>query len=1518
MKRLIIRITGAILILSFIIPSSIIAHQLQINFRHLKVQDGLSQSWVRSICQDKQGFLWFSTNDGLNKYDGYSFTVYKHNPKNKKSILSNSIGSLYVDKFGNLWINTSNGLNRYDPVNDQFIHRAQWPTGGIFVPAEFEDNAIYIADKFYLYHPQSDSFDTISYAGIENPGLSEDNTITSILKDKNGNIWIGTFNELILLDSINHATIHFRNDKNDKHSISDNFVRSLCMDSKGRIWVGTTKKGLDLLKYEKDHPEKSQFIHYEHDINNENSITNGAILALREDNRGHLWIGAENGGVDILDLAQFEEGNPVFYHYKHDSHKPLSISHNSIQSIYKDRDGSIWIGTYGDGVNIYNTLFDKFMHYKNEPNNINSINDNSVKAFFDEDDYLWIGTQGGLSRFDKKKKTFKHFVYDPLDNRSLGANAVLDIYKDSRGNLWIATWAGGLNLYDPKTGTFTRFQHDENDPNSLETNNIWDIAEDHEGNLWISVVGGGLHLLNRNSGNFKKFMNRSDDEYSISDNNSRVVFVTSHDEIWIGTDAALDLFDRKNGTFTHFTYDSSDNKSISHNRTRVLFEDSNNNLWAGTQRGLNVFNREDSSFSCYLEENGLPNDYIQGILEDNSGNLWISTDKGISKFIKGIERPENPIFKNYDVNDGLQGNEFKSRSCYKGKDGTMYFGGHNGFNVFHPDSIMDNPIIPSVVFTDFQLFNKSVTIGGENSPLLSHITKTDRITLSYKQSVFSFSFAALNYIRPEKNQYAFKMEGFDKEWNYVGNKRDVTYTNLDPGTYIFRVRGSNNDGVWNEEGASIEIIITPPFWATWWFRGLIIFVLIITIIAIIRFRTHKIQLTNKRLEQSVKERTHELEDKKNLLQTVIDLVPDSIYVKDLDNKFILNNHAHLSSLRLEKQEDILNKTDFDFFTDTYVQEHHKDDQTVINSGTSIINKEEKIQDPISNDDLWILTSKVPMRNTNGDIKGIVGISRDITGRKKFEEELKQAKLDAERASKSKSEFLANMSHEIRTPMNGVIGMTELAMGIAKDKKQKEYLMVSKQSAESLLDLLNDILDYSKIEAGKLELEDIDFNLRNVVEYACTAMVIHAHDKGLELICDIKPDIPVALYGDSGRLRQIIINLIGNAIKFTHQGEIVIRAELESISKEKDDDTIGVHFSIADTGIGISEEKYNKIFESFSQADNSTTRKYGGTGLGLSISQKLTSLMGGKIWVESEVNKGSTFHFTARFKPGKLIDDDIQDYKIDFKGSRVLIVDDNNTNCIIMENMMKAWGFETTVANNGEKALNELYKYTVEDNLFDLILLDYQMPEMDGFELAEKIRANKKWKGIQLVMMSSISENGIQERSKRIEINCYLNKPVRQLDLYSILVSTLGKPKAHKVKEMKEQTTIEAMPSLNILLAEDNIINQKVATNLLKRWGHEVTVANDGVEAIELSNKHDFDLIFMDIQMPNMDGIEATERIRNAGNSKSGIPIVAMTAHAMIGDRDRFLDAGMDDYISKPIEIKELLRVVKKYGAEKVN
>jgi PAS domain S-box-containing protein len=658
-----------------------------------------------------------------------------------------------------------------------------------------------------------------------------------------------------------------------------------------------------------------------------------------------------------------------------------------------------------------------------------------------------------------------------------------------------------------------------------------------------------------------------------------------------------------------------------------------------------------------------------------------------------------------------------------------------------------------------------------------------------------------------------------------------------------------------------------------------------------------------------------LEWERHLLNVLFDNLPDHIYIKDTESRFLRIGLSHARSFGLKDSSEAVGKTDFDFFTAEHARSAYEAEQDIIRTGKPLVGLEEK-ETWTDGHETWVSTTKMPLCDFEGRTIGTIGISRDITERKRAEAELVRATESAKVANRAKSEFLANMSHEIRTPLNGVLGMTDLALDTELTAEQKEYLDTVKLSADSLLTVVNDILDFSKIEAGKIDLEAVDFNLRNCVEVTLKTLALRSDQKGLELLCEIAPEVPEIVLGDSTRLRQIIINLVGNSIKFTNEGEIALKISMSA----EDGETPMVHFVVSDTGIGISPEKQKLIFEPFSQADSSTTRKYGGTGLGLTISSRLVECMGGKIWVESEVGRGTQFHFTVilRSSEGKVQVGTTAPPEI-LRGAKVLIVDDNHTNRRILEGMLKRWEMKIATVEGGEQALKELSSALDANQPYRLVLTDVHMPKMDGFTLIERIRQRPEFATATIMMLTSAGHRGDAERCRELGVAAYLLKPIRESELCGAIALVMG---AHEqqgavplITRYSLQDARDPTNVLRILVAEDNPVNQRLIVRLLEKRGHRVVLAATGRQTLEALEKENFDLVLMDVQMPEMDGLEATTiiRTREIGSDKHQM-VVALTAHAMKGDQERFLAAGMDGYLAKPIRPQELDELLDNYVA----
>jgi ligand-binding sensor domain-containing protein/signal transduction histidine kinase len=823
--------------------------QQNIKFDHLDINSGLSQNHIMCILQDNRGFMWFGTRDGLNKYDGYTFTIYKSDKADSTSISNNFIAGIVEDSKGVIWVATrGGGLNRYDKEKDRFTRYKHDPKNNNTLSSDLvtglskdsRDNLwVCTEEGLNYFEPAKNSFHHFAQKNklVENAQC--------VLEDDNKNIWVGTYSGgLHMMDKKSGTFTSFVHDPKNKQSIAANNIVSLFEDSKQRLWIGTRGGGLDLLDR-----NTGKFRHFRHDANNPNSIPANVVAALGEDRDGNIWIGTENGGLSIYDPVK-----GLFYLYQNDLIDNKSISHNSIYSIYTDAYGSMWVGTFAGGVNIFNKDASRFAHYKHT-SSVNSLSNNNVLSMMESSTgKIWIGTDGGgLNLFDPGTRNFRHFRHQKNNPNSICGDYVLSVCEDSKGNLWIGTWADGITVFDPRKNTYRHFKHDPSVPSSLSNNNVWVIFEDREKNIWIGTYNGGLNLYDPVTGSFTRFDGGSGNMgskqiHSITDD--------SKGNLWISTDGGgLLQFNKQTRVFTTYLH-KDDSNSLSDNRVTYVYEDNKNNLWINTMVGLNYFDTKTKRFTNYYTSDGLPNNVIFGLLEDK-GKLWLSTNRGLSCFDPGTGK-----FRNFGTQDGLQSYEFKMRAFCKSRSGMFYFGGINGFNEFLPASIVDNPFDPPMILTDFQVLNKKVSIGKnvtEPYALEKHISETREITLPYSSSVISFEFASLSFSAPEKKQYAYMLEGFDKDWNIAGTKRIATYTNLDPGKYIFKVKGMDNEGNWSSQIVSVKLTIIPPFWLTWWFRISVVLVVAGCVFFFYRRRIDFVRSQAALLEQKVKQQTAQLE-----------------------------------------------------------------------------------------------------------------------------------------------------------------------------------------------------------------------------------------------------------------------------------------------------------------------------------------------------------------------------------------------------------------------------------------------------------------------------------------------------------------------------------------------------------------------------------------------------------------------------------------------------------------------------------
>ncbi len=839
---------------------------------------------VTCILKDYKGYMWFGSIDGLIRYDGANLYVYENDPDDSTSLSHSAVNALVEDKNNNLWIGTAGGLNLYNRDKDNFIHAGSINTdidrlSDSYISALCTDkkSLLWVGtfDGVNIYNPEKKTITHFSY-NVNDQNAISSSRITCIAIDSEDNIWLGTQNGLNLYSDKIKGFRHFYTQQGNEESLSNNNITSLAVDLNGNIWVGTRGGGLNkLIKRNGDYLFKRYCSNSQ-----PGGLSNNFVLSLNADNRGYLWIGTENGGLNRLQI-----NTGLFNVFKVEEGNNHSLSSNSIWALYSDNEDRLWIGTHNKGINVIDENFSKFESFQKNPVNKFSLTDDDITGFAEDNrGNVWIATDGGgICRFDPETGRFNKILINSEGDNFLANNAVKAILYDSRENLWIGTWAGGIDRLS-KNGVKIETYNIESEHGG-GNNNMLCLYEDSKGNIWAGTAGSGLFKYNAVTNKFDQVNCSSQSGILTESAYVSSMLEDSEGSFWVGTLYGMVILKRgPDQKFSCINFSRVDNSpTLSSNAIEVIFEDREKRLWFGTtDNGLNLFNRKDSTFTIFQKKDGLPSNSIRGILEDDGGFLWIMTNKGVTRF-----NYDSASFINYDREDGLNSNEFYVRSCLRTKKGEFYLGGENGFNVFYPENIKNNHFIPPVYLTNLKITNITAQIGAENSPLEKHIGETTEIRLNHKQSSFTIEFAALNYTRSARNQFSYKLEGFDSGWNYAGTNRSASYTNIKPGKYVFLVKGSNNDGIWNSTPASLLITIKPPYWKRWWAK--IIYILLISgLIAVsLQIWNERVKIKHQlKLEHLAREKEHELNEKNIQFFTNIShefRTPLSLIITPLEN-----------------------------------------------------------------------------------------------------------------------------------------------------------------------------------------------------------------------------------------------------------------------------------------------------------------------------------------------------------------------------------------------------------------------------------------------------------------------------------------------------------------------------------------------------------------------------------------------------------------------------------------------------------
>ncbi|HEY3405572.1 MAG TPA: two-component regulator propeller domain-containing protein, partial [Ohtaekwangia sp.] len=1047
-------------------------------FTHVDINQGLSHNQANCILKDRKGFLWVGTLSGLNRYDGYTVKVFRKDPKDSTSLHNNSVSKLFETPDGKIAVTAAFTMSLYNPQKENFetdlsVFYKQYsiPPGMVNnIVKDRSGNYWFIHASSGLIRYDAKEKSTTSVRHLNDSSTISSDIVTSLVEDDKGNYWMihasGVL-EYVAVDKFTHKVL-YRTDYLKKRYPGASVEYHLQMDADGDLWLFAVNANQGAYYF---NCTKKTFKHL-HSDSPDAKLNVNIVRGIVQDNNGLIWIGTDHGGINVVDKKDFSVR--YIFHREEDG---KSLAQNSIVTLYKDDQGIIWVATYKKGISYYHENIIRFPLYKHYLSDNTSLPYEDVNRFVEDDQgNLWIGTNGGgLIYYDRRTETFKQYKNNPADPGSLSSDVIVSLCIDHEKKLWIGTYYGGLNSFDGKK--FTRYNHDPKNPQSLADVSVWEIFEDSQHRLWIGTLTGGLDLFDRRTQTFSHYWG---DLNSVQARYIATIMEDKQGDIWVGTNYGIDVLKRESGRFIHYGNEKNNPTSLSSNDVIDIREDTKGRIWIGTYGGLNLFDRSSRSFQSFTEADGLPHNSILTILEDSQGSIWMGTPNGISSMsiVSDSAGRINAKFKNFDEADGLQGKQYNENAAYRTSRGELIFGGANGFNIFKPEQLGMNKNKPEVIFSDFQLFNKSIKPDEEvdgNILLTESITEAPPLILPSGKNVFSLEFAALNFFHPEKNEYKYKLAGFNSDWLYADSKsRRVTFTNLDPGDYEFQVIAANNDGVWNTEGARIKIKVLPPFWKT-------------------------------------------------------------------KMAFILYVMAVITGLLITRK---------------------------------LIQQREQMKFAIQQE---------------------------------RQEALRMHELDM-----MKIKFFTNVSHEFRTPLTLILTPLEKLLKQTQDEGQKGQFELIQRNAKRLLNLVNQLLDFRKMEVQEIRFHPSEGDVIKFIREVVYSFSDLSEKKDIAL--DFRSSMSsLETIFDQDKLEKILFNLLSNAFKFTPEhGSVSVEVELNDKDSEK-----WLQIKVIDTGIGISADKQERIFERFFQNELPKSMVNQGSGIGLSITREFVKIHGGSIGVDSE-------------------------------------------------------------------------------------------------------------------------------------------------------------------------------------------------------------------------------------------------------------------------------------------------------------
>ncbi|MYM67185.1 response regulator [Pseudoduganella sp. FT55W] len=1476
-------------------------------FEHLGLDQGLPHPVGMALAQDGDGFIWIGTQSGLARWDGYRVRSFRHDAADTSSLPGDFIQALHVDVAGRLWVGTAAaGLAMYDKHTEKYTRLNDELSRGL---------------------------------------------VSAIASDAKGNLWIGTPTGLKYYDTV-HKTIR-RYSHEDTPGLPDNQIRSLLMDRAGNLWIGSAT-GLSRMK-----PGGTIVGIPVHDGQGAWSDT---VLALGENSRGQIAFGTLKSGIGVIE-ALADNGRIVALKGVKDAQA------NMVLAVAETVPGIWWASTYGGGVIEYRTGSARSVRILHQPAVSFSLsNDRTAALLRDRSGMIWVTTERGVDIYDPHSEAIDS-VFGAEGAQEAGVSALM---TDSRGDVWIGLADQGIDIVPHDGARRGALRPDPHKPDTALPNRvILSLAEAEAGEAWIGTQLGlyhtsrngtavkriplpqqnpyprigtilvrkgelwmgtfeGLLRYNPATGALIRYVQGQQEGGGLTDNRVHAVVADADGALWIGTRNGLNRIDPESGKVEQIKANPAKPDALMEAVINALVFDRRGRLWIGTYgSGICVMTGRDALGEPVFEHvgtaAGLQNGTIMSLQSDPIGRIWAATSDSIAVVDSGTLRA-----RALTRADGLAFRTFFIGASTVTQERDLVFGATAGMAVVYPGRLSDWAYRPPLVISAVRLDQRALTpseLTGKAGPTL--ILKPDN------QS-FEVELAALDFSAPQRNRYSYLLEGFDQRWIEVdATRRIATYGHLPPGDYTLRMRGSNREGLWNADELALRVTVLPAWHQTWW--AWLCYFLAACALAwtLVRMRVRQLHRKGEALQALVYSRTQHLEKLNAIVKSIneqIDfdallhtILHESTIIKGIDSALALVREDGTETLSLRaawgridaaadayridlRQAELRYAPPMDMIAPDIFEVHHPHSlpgdvcallsvRVVIDGQVEgyLIFENYQYQATFAPSDLDLLKAlKEPFVSAYQKARSMRMIE--------------QARTNAEAATRAKSEFLANISHEIRTPMNAILGFAGLGTHLDLPSQPLDYFRKISRAGQSLLQIINDVLDFSKIESGKLELEALPFDLPDTLNQIADLFSWRAAERGLELVIWSTPEVPSNLLGDPLRLGQILVNLVGNALKFTASGHIELRVELDAATLNVvPGGPLVLRFTVEDSGLGISQEQQARLFQAFAQADASTTRLYGGTGLGLAISQQLVQKMGGDISVDSEPGVGSSFSFTVHLQAAVDQTPPLPAVPAAAQGKRVLVVDDCEATRHMLKFQLTGLGLRARAVASGAAAVAAMQL----DN-YDVLLIDADMPDLDGIETLQRIAEDPELAGVPAVLMvTAYAREHNKETIEQTRSMPFLDKPANPQLLRNAVLSALGLETSQQsvaTNAPPSSVAVQRIRGAYVLVVDDNAINQQVASEILQRAGVRADVASSGEEAARLIGVNLYDAVLMDIQMPDMDGYQATALIRS-DQRHAALPIIAMTAHAVAGYRERCLEMDMNDYVTKPIDPDTLYAVL---------